>query len=109
MMYLFLALILRVVAVDPVTSAIEQAQALAVKKNRVEATATLQRAILATPSVTKSRGKLSETLTRLAKVFFTDKGQKALESGQATMWETPDIALTHFRSALALEDGNVLV
>jgi hypothetical protein len=109
MLYLFLALSIRAFAADPVSTAIEQAQALALKKNRQEACSTLQKAIASTPTALRSRAKLTESLTQIATVFFTDKGQKAFESGQAAMWDTPDIALAQFRSALELEDNNILL
>jgi hypothetical protein len=102
-------LILRLHAADSVTSAIEQAQALALKKNRQEACAVLQRALVNTPTALKSRAKLSESLTQIATVFFTDKGQKNFESGQAILWDNPDMALTQFRQALELEDNNILL
>lgn len=109
MLYLFLALFIQAHAADSVATAIEQAQASALKKNRQEACTILQKALASTPTALKSRAKLTESLTQIATVFFTDKGQKAFESGQAAMWDTPDLALTQFRSALELEDNNILL
>jgi predicted Zn-dependent protease len=97
-------------ALDPVQTAIEHAQGLALKKNRKEACATLQEALTNTPAPAKSsRTKLSEALSQISKVFFTDKGQKAYESGQSMMFDNPDMALVQFRDALTLEDGNIAV
>lgn len=107
MLYLFLTLLTSAFAADSVTSAIDQAQAFALKKNRQEACSVLQRALSTTPTALKSRAKLTESLTQIATVFFTDKGQKAFESGQALLWDSPDMALTQFRQALELEDNNI--
>lgn len=107
MLYLFLTFLTSAFAADSVASAIDQAQAFALKKNRQEACLVLQRALVTTPSALKSRAKLTESLTQIATVFFTDKGQKAFESGQALLWENPDMALTQFRQALELEDNNI--
>lgn len=94
-------------AADPANSPIQQAQALAIKKNRQEACAVLKSAYdTATP---KQKPKLAEALQQVSRMFFTDKGQKAFEAGQAAMWETPDLALTHFREAQALEDSNLQI
>lgn len=93
-------------AADPVTLALEQAQAFAIKKNRQQACAILRRAADLNP---KSRQKVIDQLHNMAKVFFTDKGQKAFEAGQASMFENPDMALTQYRQSLELEDDNVLV
>lgn len=94
---------------EPVQNPIEQAQALAIKKNRLEASTVLLRAITALPSGAKSRAKMIEALNTIARVFFTDKGQKLFEVGQSMMFETPDVALSRYREALALEDNNILV
>lgn len=96
-------------AADGATAAVDQAQALALKKNRQEACALLQQSIKDTPAVSKNRPKLAEALNNISKMFFTDKGQKAYEAGQAAMWDSPDLALTHFRTALANEDNNIQV
>lgn len=96
-------------AIDPVTTAIEQAQALALKKNRTEACAILSRTWTDLPANSKSRAKVAEALNQISKMFFTDKGQKIFEAGQASMWETPDMALAQFKEALALEDQNIQV
>ena len=105
----FLALPFPAFALDAVGAAIEQAQGLAVKKNRAEACATLQRAIAANSPSAKARGKLIESLNHISRVFFTDKGQKSFEAAQAMMWETPDLALRELQAALKLEDGNLQV
>jgi tetratricopeptide (TPR) repeat protein len=107
---LFTVLIsLPALAADGVNQAIEQAQSLALKKNRQEACAILQKTLATTPAPLKSRGKLVESINHLSKVFFTDKGQKAFESGQASLWETPDLALAQFRAALENEDNNIQI
>ncbi|MBX3020516.1 MAG: hypothetical protein KF799_02465 [Bdellovibrionales bacterium] len=109
-MWFLFSLILSAQALDPVATTIEQAQALALKKNRKEACAGLQEALKSTPAPAKTaRAKLSEALAQISKVFFTDKGQKAFEAGQSQMFENPDLAMTQFREALALEDDNVVV
>ena len=96
-------------ATDPSASAIEKAQALVLKKNRVEACAVLRRAWGELPAYSKARIKISEALNQISKMFFTDKGQKIFEAGQASMWITPDMALAQFNEALALEDKNIQV
>ena len=108
MFYVFFFLITKAAALDSATPIIEQAHAHALKKNRQEACAILQKAATATPSA-KVRAKLTESLGQIAKVFFTDKAQKAYESAQSSIWENPDIALTQLRLALELEDGNILI
>ena len=110
MFLLLFASLLNLQALDTVSTAIEQAQGLALKKNRQEACATLARTLVDTPAPSKvSRQKLSEALNSIAKVFFTDKGQRAYESGQSLMFENPDLAMTQLKEALALEDGNINV
>lgn len=109
-MWLLFSLIFSAQALDPVATAIEHAQALAVKKNRTEACAGLKETLSATPAPAKaSRAKLAEALGQISKVFFTDKGQKAFEAGQSLMFENPDMALTQFRQALELEDNNIVI
>jgi hypothetical protein len=106
---LILTLIANLWAVDPVTSAIDQAQSLALKKNRQEALKVLNQAISAAASPLRGRSKLIETQAAIGKVFFTDKGQRLFESGQSTMYENPDAALNQYKEALALEDNNILI
>lgn len=93
-------------ALDATQTAIEHAQGLALRKNRQEACASLREAIAQQP---KAKVKLIEALQQIAKVFFTDKGQKAFEAGQSLMFENPDMALAQLREALAQEDGNQAV
>jgi tetratricopeptide (TPR) repeat protein len=88
---------------------IEQAQGLALKKNRQEACATLVHALSEAGTNKTARTKLSETLNTLSRVFFTDKGQRAFEAAQSQMFDNPDLALTQFRGALALEDENLAI
>ena len=85
----------------------EQAQALALKKNRQEASVVLLKAIGS--AAPKSRAKLVEVLHTLTKVFFTDKGQRLFEAGQAGMFDSPDVALGQLREALKIEDENILI
>lgn len=96
-------------ATDGITSAIEQAQSLALKKNRKEACAVLNRTYQATPAQVRGRGKLIEKLQHISKMFFTDKGQKLFESGQVMLFENADMAMTQLKEAQALEDENILV
>jgi len=105
-MWPLLFLIQTAVALDPVQTAIEHAQGLALKKNRQEATASLREAIVQQP---KAKAKLIEALQQISKVFFTDKGQKAFEAGQSLMFDNPDMALQQLKEALAQEDGNLAV
>jgi len=100
-------LIVNLYAADAVVPAIEQAQALALKKNRQEAAQVLISASESSPG--KARVKLMDALTTIAKVFFTDKGQKLYESGQSTMFDNPEGALAQYREALTFEDNNVLI
>ncbi len=93
-------------ALDTTGSAIDHAQALAKKKNRKEACAILRQEIASNP---KSSTRAVESLEVVAKVFFTDKGQKAFEAGQASAFDNPDFALSQFRRALELEDDNLSV
>lgn len=95
-------------AADTATAAIEQAQTLALKKNRVEACTVLKRAISIQPAGA-TRTRMRDTLNELSRVFFTDKGQRAFEAGQSVLFENPDVALAQLREALRLEDGNVVV
>ncbi len=96
-------------ATDAITAAIEQAQSLALKKNRKEACAVLNRTYQATPAQVRGRSKLIETLQQISRVFFTDKGQKLFESGQVMLYENADMAMTQLREAQGLEDENILV
>lgn len=88
---------------------IEQAQSLALKKNRDEACAVLRHHLEESPAGSKSRGKTADALNHIAKMFFTDKGQKTFEAAQAAMWDSPDVSLTQFKEALALEDQNIQI
>lgn len=106
---IYLLVGVRAWAIDPVVSAIDQAHSLVLKKNRVEACAILSRAWGELPTNSKSRPKIVEALNQVSKMFFTDKGQKIFEAGQASMWDTPDVALSQFKEALALEDQNILI
>ena len=95
---------------DPVTVAIDQAQGMALKRDRRAACDRLRTALNDTPLTAKaSRARLLEALSQLDKVFFTDKGQKDYEAGQVLMFENPDLALSKFRAALTVEDGNLSV
>ena len=105
-MWILSALFSFALALDPGPSAIEQAQALALKKNRIEACAILKRA-LAASSNPSARARLRDVLAKISRLPFTDKGQRAFESGQAVLFENPDLALTQLKDALALEDGNL--
>ncbi|MGZ3722254.1 MAG: tetratricopeptide repeat protein [Bdellovibrionales bacterium] len=109
MVILIFTLIANMWAADPISTAIEQAQSLALKKNRQEATAVLNKAIAAAAPPLRGRGKLIETEGAIAKVFFTDKGQRLYESGQSTMYDTPDAALNQYKEALTFEDNNILI
>lgn len=92
------------------SNAVEQAQVFILKKNRQQACAKLREAISTTPTSAKqARGKFISSLNQFARVFFTDKGQKAYEAGQSMMFENPDIAMAQFREALNFEDGNMLI
>lgn len=96
-------------APDPIAVAVEQAQSLALKKNRKEACAVLNRAYQSNPAQVRARAKLIENLNQLSRVFFTDKGQKLFESGQVLLFENADMAITQLREAQGLEDENILV
>ena len=96
-------------AIDPITIAIEQAHTFALKKNRKEACAVLNKAYTSTASQVRGRSKILETLQQVSHVFFTDKGQKLFESAQVFAFENPDMALTQLREAQTLEDDNTLV
>ncbi|MGE0526719.1 MAG: hypothetical protein AB7P49_06620 [Bdellovibrionales bacterium] len=96
-------------AAEPVSQAIERAQELALKKDRRQAAAVLRQAIQNSSKDSKARAKLIESLDQLSTMFFTDKGQKAFESGQSRMFDNPDMALSHLQQALALEDDNLKV
>ena len=95
-------------AADPVAVTIERAQGLAISKNRVDAAALLRRALESNPS-RAARTRLREALGQVSRVFFTDKGQRAFETGQTVLFETPDLAAARLREAVALENGNILV
>lgn len=109
MLWLLLALSLNARAGDSISAAIEQAQGLALKKNRKEACAVLNRAFAATPAHVRGRGKLVESLQSVSRMFFTDKGQKLFESAQVMLFENPEMALNQLREAQGLEDENLLV
>lgn len=102
-------LIATVWAADPIATAIERAQALALKKDRAAAAEVLNQAIEATTPPLKGRARLIESQASIAKMFFTDKGQKLFESGQSAMYENPDIALNQYREAAKLEGDNLLL
>lgn len=109
MRFLILLLTWQAYAADPISTAIEQAQGMALKKNRKESCAILNRAFQNTPAQMRGRSKLIETLHQVSKVFFTDKGQKLFEAAQVMLFENPDMALTQLREAQILEDENILV
>lgn len=94
---------------DSVTNAIQQAQKMALKKNRREACALLNRTWKTTPSQNHSRQKIVDSLQRISQVFFTDKGQRLYEAGQVQVFDNPDMALNQLREAQSLEDENILV
>ena len=96
-------------AADPVSSAIDQAQGLALKNDRQGAARVLSQALESTRPPLRGRARLIEALDSVSKVFITDKGQKLFEAGQSTIFENPDGALSQLREAQALEDGNVLI
>jgi len=96
-------------AADPISTAIEQAQGLALKKDRQAALKVLNKAIEAAAPPLKGRAKLIETELSIGKVFVTDKGQRLYESGQSAMFDNPDSALTQYKEALTLEDNNILL
>jgi tetratricopeptide (TPR) repeat protein len=102
----FIFLSLKVFALETGTGAIDQAQILAMKKNRREACAVLNKAI---GGLAKNRARTIEQIHNLSKMFFTDKGQKAYEAGQGAAFENPDVALNWLLQALELEDSNVLI
>lgn len=96
------------IALDPAAAAIDQAQALVRKKDRLGACAILNRAFADTPSFAKSnRARLAEALSQMSRIFFSDKGQRAFESGQSMMFENPEMALAQFHEALTNEDHNL--
>jgi tetratricopeptide (TPR) repeat protein len=106
---LIISLIANLWAADPITTAIEQAQNLALQKKRQEALKVLNKAIENAAPPLRGRGKLVETQISIGKVFFTDKGQRLFESAQSSMYDNPDAALNQYKEALALEDNNILV
>lgn len=106
---IFAILISSLLNADPVTSAVEEAQGLALKKNRQEAAQVLNKAIEAAAPPLRGRSRLIDVQAGIAKVFFTDKGQKLYELGQSTMYESPDLAMNQYKEALALEDNNILI
>lgn len=100
----------QITAERQITEAIDQARALALKKNRRGACAVLRRALEDVPASNKTaRAKLTEALNHIARIFLTDKGQRAFEAGQSLMYENPDLAANHLRDALKSEDGNIAV
>jgi predicted Zn-dependent protease len=107
--FLVFSLIANLWASDPISSAIEQAQAAALKKNRAEATTILNKAIDAAAPPLRGRAKLIEAEASIAKVFFTDKGQRLYEAGQSSMYDTPDAAMNQYKEALTFEDNNILI
>jgi hypothetical protein len=108
---LFTALLISYLATaQSATTAIEQAQMFALKKNRKAACSALMKAWEATPATAKpARQKLNESLQQISQMFFTDKGQKLFESGQSMLFDNPDLALNQLREALILEDGNIQI
>lgn len=102
-------IIATVFASDPIHTAIEKAQALAVKKDRAGAAKVLNQAIENTTPPLRGRSRLIEAQIGIAKLFFTDKGQKLFEAAQSSMYDNPDIALNQYREAMNLEGENLLV
>jgi tetratricopeptide (TPR) repeat protein len=96
-------------AADAIQLAVEQAQAQAVKKNRKEAAAILNRAYITTSTPTRGRSKLIESLAQIGQVFFTDKGQRIYEASQSLVFENPDLAIRQLSEANRLEDDNLLI
>lgn len=109
MLWLVLLISIQAHSLDSISAAIEQAQSLALKKNRKEACAVLNRTFVATPAQVRGRSKIIDTLQQVSKVFFTDKGQKLFESAQVQLFENPELALSQLREAQNLEDENILV
>lgn len=109
MWLLFVLLNSNLWALDAPAAAIEQAQAQALRKNRIAAAKILTQAAQEPGTSNKSKARLQEALNTLSKVFFTDKGQKLFEAAQSAMYENPDLALGQYREALKLEDDNVQI
>ncbi len=97
-------------AISPsISSTIEDAQKLTIQKKRREAAKLLNDSIEGGSFPLKSKSRFVETLRSITTTFFTDKGQRLFESGQSAMFENPDLALSRYREALAVEDENVLI
>jgi hypothetical protein len=95
-------------AADPTAVAIARAQDAAIRKDRAQASSILREALQHTGSRT-ARQRIGEALAQVTRIFFTDQGQRAFETGQTALQDSPEAALPAFREALRLEDGNVAV
>jgi predicted Zn-dependent protease len=98
-----------VAAVEPWTVAIQEAQKLALAKNRKAATAKLIEAIKIEKPASRARARLLESLKNISEMFFSDKGQRLYETGQSSYFESADTALLRYKEALDVEDSNLTV
>lgn len=95
-------------ALDSVGLAIDQARELILRRSRKEACELLTRHVDASTSL-KVKQKLSGERTKLAQVFFSDRGQKSFEAGRGLLHSNPEMAQSNFEKSMELEDGNTLV
>jgi hypothetical protein len=95
--------------VNSATAVIEQAQGLALAKNRREALRILDEALQSPNLTAKNKLRILDAIRNISTLFFTDKGQRLYEAAQTAMFENPDMALTRYREALVMEDSNLLI
>ncbi len=95
-------------ALDSGAEAIEHARELILKRSRHQACELLSTQIKITNS-SAAKLKLISERTKMAQVFFSDRGQKYYEAGKGQLHSNTDLSLTNFDQAMALEDGNTLV
>lgn len=89
--------------------AMARAQELFLNKNRQGAVKILLDARPSTTIKTTDREELNEAIKETATRFLTDKGQRSFELGISELPLQSQMALTHFREAQTLEDGNTQI
>lgn len=86
---------------------ISKAQNLTLQRDRLQATQILIRASKVEKPGSVAQRQLRQTLTTLAEVLYTEKGQQLFELGQSLA--EPKLAVEKFAEALVLEPGNTKI
>lgn len=94
---------------DSQLPAVILAQKQALNRDRKGATSKLIEAIKQEKQNQQNKRNLQLALKEISETFFTDKGQRLFETGQAALYDNADLAISKFRQSLDVEDGNISV